>query len=107
MWSKLNFERTLTNAPTLLRHLDRPNLRGVNEIARLNSVIMKALKFELNRTHKSAFKQEISVFDSLMEKLPQLKEISSLHMESLSAFRKTNPIIVFPPLHKELFSVDH
>lgn len=53
------------------------------------------------------FKEEISVFECLIEKLPQLKEISSLHMEALTVFRKSNPHLVFPPLHKELFSVDH
>lgn len=92
--------------PYLSSQTERTSLKGSNEVLRLNQTILKSLKLELNKTHKMPFKKEISAFDSLMEKIPQLRETSSLHMEALCAFRKSKPLISFPDLHKELFNID-
>jgi nuclear receptor subfamily 1 group F protein 4 len=78
----------------------------VSDIQRLNQAILKTLKFELAKTHKLPFKGDISVLDALLARLPMLREISQLHMESLGKFRKSHPLIEFPALHKELFSFD-
>ncbi|RWS31307.1 putative nuclear hormone receptor HR3-like protein [Leptotrombidium deliense] len=85
---------------------DRPGLKGSLEITRLNQAILKALKMELSRTHKLPYKGDITVYETLIAKTDTLKEISLLHMEALSKFRRSLPGLDFPPLHKELFSVD-
>jgi len=85
---------------------DRPGLKGIIEIQRLNQAIVKALRFELSQTHKMPFKGDISVFDALINKIPLLRELNLLHMEALSKFRRASPHLEFPPLHKELFSID-
>jgi len=85
---------------------DRPGLKGVLDIQRLNQAIAKALKVELGKTHKMPYKGDVTVLEALMAKLPTLRELSLLHMESLSKFRRSCPHLEFPALHKELFSVD-
>jgi nuclear receptor subfamily 1 group F protein 4 len=85
---------------------DRHGLKGIVDIQRLNQAIVKALRFELSRTHMKPFKGDVTVFDALINKLPLLRELNMLHMEALSKFRRVSPHIEFPPLHKELFSID-
>ena len=87
-------------------HTDRPGLKGVTDILRLNQAILKTLKFELAKTHRAPFKGNVSVLDALLARLPMLREISQMHMEALTKFRRAHPQIDFPALHKELFSVD-
>lgn len=67
-----------------------------------------ALRYELERNHVLPIKGDVTVCDSLLAKIPQLKEVSLLHMDALIKFKRSQPphIIDFPPLHKELFSVD-
>lgn len=91
----------------LLTLIDRPGLKGVTEIHRLNQAVMKALKLELNRTHKLPYKGDITVFDTLLAKIPGLREASLLHIDALTKFKHSLPHLDFPALHKELFSVDN
>jgi len=86
---------------------DRPGLRGVAEIQRLNQAVLRALKMELNRSHKLPYKGDITVADLLFAKVGGLREISTLHMEALTKFKRSSPNHDFPDLHKELFSVDN
>ncbi len=85
---------------------DRSGLKGIIDIQRLNQAIVKALRYELSRTHKMPFKGDVSVYDVLMTKINPLRELNLLHMEALSKFRRASPHLEFPPLHKELFSID-
>lgn len=85
---------------------DRPGLRGGNEIRRLYELVIRALKVELDRSHILPVKGDVTVIDTLINKIPQLREVSSMHMEALAAFKRSYPLHEFPPLHKELFSVD-
>jgi nuclear receptor subfamily 1 group F protein 4 len=98
-------ELALFSAFTLIAP-DRPGLKGIVDIQRLNQAIVKALRFELSRTHKMPNKGDVSVFDALMAKIPLLRDLNMLHMEALSKFRRASPHLEFPPLHKELFSID-
>ncbi|KAH6930833.1 hypothetical protein HPB50_019711 [Hyalomma asiaticum] len=85
---------------------DRPGLKGISEIQRLNAAILKSLRYELGKTHEQPYKGDVSAFDCLLAKLPSLREVSLLHMDALAKFRRTVPHLEFPALHKELFSVD-
>jgi len=85
---------------------DRPGLRDRHEVGPMNSATLKALRSELSKTHKLPIKGDVSVCDTLLASLPTLRELSKLHMEALSKFRRSHPHVAFPPLHKELFSVD-
>lgn len=85
----------------------RPGLKDASGIMCLNQAILKVLKYELAKTHKSPFKGDISVLDALLARLPMLRELSLLHMEALTRFRRSHPELdeEFPPLHRELFSI--
>ncbi|XP_054708984.1 probable nuclear hormone receptor HR3 [Uloborus diversus] len=85
---------------------DRPGLKGLTDIQRLNQATLKALRQELDRTHKSPFKGDISVCESLLAKIPVLRELSLLHIEALIKLQRIAPHLDFPALHKELFSGD-
>jgi len=85
---------------------DRMGLRGNLEIQRLSQAVLRALRLELSRTHRTPLKGDVSVADSLAARLPALREISVLHMEALVRFKRATPHLEFPALHKELFSVD-
>ncbi|XP_044738337.1 probable nuclear hormone receptor HR3 isoform X1 [Chrysoperla carnea] len=85
---------------------DRPGLRGVAEISRLSQAVLRALKAELDRNHALPIKGDVTVCDALLTKIPQLREVSMLHMEALGRLKRSAPHLEFPALHKELFSVD-
>jgi len=85
---------------------DRVGLKSVPDIRRLNQAIAKALQLELMKTHTGPFKGNVSYYDSLISRLPALRELSQLHLEALTKFRRSSPHLDFPALHKELFSVD-
>ncbi|KAG1675531.1 putative nuclear hormone receptor HR3 [Nymphon striatum] len=86
---------------------DRPGLKGISEIHKLNQAVMKTLRMELSRTHKQAYKGDITVFDALVLKSKILRDASGLHIEALIKFKQSCPHLEFPALHKELFSVDN
>jgi len=95
----------LYSAFVLLSH-DRVGLRQISEIQRLRNAVLVALRTELSRTHRAPVKGDVSVADYLVVKLPDLRDISGLHMEALARFKRATPHLEFPALHKELFSVD-
>lgn len=74
-------------------------------IIALNNAMVSALRSELVKSHKT-LKGDVAVLDVLLSNVPKLREISSLHMECLTKFRRANPTMVFPALHKELFAVE-
>ena len=53
--------------------LDRMGLRGTLEIQRLGQAVLRALRLELSRTHRTPLKGDISVADSLAARLPALR----------------------------------
>ncbi|KAH9368683.1 hypothetical protein HPB48_004702 [Haemaphysalis longicornis] len=63
---------------------DRPGLKGVSEIQRLNTAILKSLRYELGKTHEQPYKGDVSAFDCLLAKLPSLREVSLLHIDALA-----------------------
>ncbi|XP_066143112.1 probable nuclear hormone receptor HR3 isoform X8 [Euwallacea fornicatus] len=85
---------------------DRPGLKGMAEIGRLNQAVLRALKLELDRNHTIPIKGDVTVCDALLTKIPNLREISLLHMDALGKLKRSAPHLDFPALHKELFSVD-
>lgn len=93
---------------TIIFPVDRPGLKGILEIQRLNQALTKALRLELSRTHQHRLgaTNDTAVFEVLLSKSDALREISFLHMETLGRFRRSAPHLQFPDLHKELFSVD-
>lgn len=86
--------------------VDRPGLKGIHDIQVLNQALLKSLRFELSRTHKMYVKGDVTVMDILHGKTSTLRELSMLHMDALTKFRRSAPHLDFPALHKELFSVD-
>ncbi|XP_048509610.1 probable nuclear hormone receptor HR3 isoform X7 [Athalia rosae] len=85
---------------------DRPGLKGLAEITRLSQAVIRALRAELDRNHVTPIKGDVTVCDAMLAKIPQLREISLLHMDALAKFKRSQPHLEFPALHKELFSVD-
>lgn len=57
---------------------DRLGLRGTLEIQRLSQAVLRALRLELSRTHRTPLKGDISVADSLAARLPALRYIHFL-----------------------------
>ncbi|XP_042902546.1 probable nuclear hormone receptor HR3 isoform X1 [Parasteatoda tepidariorum] len=98
-------ELALYSASVLLQP-DRPGLKNILDVQTLNQAILKALKYELDQTHKLPYKGDVRAFDILMGKLVDLRDLSSLHMETLAKFRCSAPHLEFPALHKELFSIE-
>jgi len=52
---------------------DRMGLRGTLEIQRLSQAVLRALRLELSRTHRTPLKGDVSVADSLAARLPALR----------------------------------
>ncbi|XP_034947645.1 probable nuclear hormone receptor HR3 isoform X2 [Chelonus insularis] len=91
---------------TILLSPDRPGLKGQNEITKLSQAVITALRSELERNHILPIKGDVTVCDAMLAKMTQLREISHLHMDALAKFKRSQPHLEFPALHKELFSVD-
>ncbi|XP_011494835.1 PREDICTED: probable nuclear hormone receptor HR3 isoform X3 [Ceratosolen solmsi marchali] len=98
-------ELALYSAAVLLSH-DRPGLRGHAEVRRIYDAVLRALRSELDRSHISPLKGDVTVCDAMVAKISQLRDISLMHMDALAKFKRSQPHLEFPPLHKELFSVD-
>ncbi|XP_056648689.1 probable nuclear hormone receptor HR3 isoform X2 [Diorhabda carinulata] len=93
-------------AAIVLLSPDRSGLKGILETGRLNQAILRALRMELDRSHSLPIKGDVTVCDALLTKIPTLREISMLHMDTLGKIKRSAPHLEFPALHKELFSVD-
>ncbi|EGI58394.1 Putative nuclear hormone receptor HR3 [Acromyrmex echinatior] len=85
---------------------NRPGLKCLGDINRLSQAVIRALRSELDRNHVTPIKGDVTVCDAILAKIPQLREISLLHMDALAKFKRSQPHLEFPALHKELFSVD-
>lgn len=72
---------------TLIGRPDRAGLRGTLEIQRLGRLALAALRLELSRTHRSPVKGDVSVADSLVVKLPDLRY--------MTRFRRSAPLVLF------------
>ena len=48
-------------------------LRGTLEIQRLSQAVLRALRLELSRTHRTPLKGDVSVADSLAARLSALR----------------------------------
>jgi nuclear receptor subfamily 1 group F protein 4 len=92
----------------ILLQEDRPGLRNIEEIKRLNQAVLQTLQRELiQRPPPSATqpaRTDVSILTKLLNKRHLLREISYMHMEALNKLR-TNSIgtLAFPELHNELF----
>ncbi|XP_017066560.1 probable nuclear hormone receptor HR3 isoform X2 [Drosophila eugracilis] len=84
---------------------ERNGVRGNTEIQRLFNLSMNAIRQELETNH-APLKGDVTVLDTLLNNIPNFRDISILHMESLSKFKLQHPNVVFPALYKELFSID-
>lgn len=102
----MRYEKNCADPRVLTRVADRPGLKGLAEITRLSQAVIRALRAELDRNHVSPIKGDVTVCDAMLAKIPQLREISLLHMDALAKFKRSQPHLEFPALHKELFSVD-
>ncbi|XP_027222336.1 probable nuclear hormone receptor HR3 isoform X6 [Penaeus vannamei] len=90
----------------VLLQADRPGLRGTDEISKLNEAVGRSLCLELEKTHRYPVKGDITVYAFLLAKMPALRELSMLHQEALSKFKRNAPHLQFSDLHKEIFNVD-
>ncbi|XP_065368197.1 probable nuclear hormone receptor HR3 isoform X1 [Calliphora vicina] len=84
---------------------ERNGVRGNTEIQRLFNLSMNAIRQELEANH-APLKGDVTVLDTLLNNIPNFRDISIMHMESLSKFKQQHPNVVFPALYKELFSID-
>lgn len=84
---------------------ERPGVKDVMVIKRLNDVISAALQHQLRQSHVNAIGMtSIDMHSRVFEKLTTLQLISVHHSELLAAFKAVHPSVEFPALHKELFS---
>lgn len=51
---------------------DRPGLKGLSEIGRLNQAVLRALRMELERS-KLPIKGDVTVYDALLAQIPALR----------------------------------
>ncbi|XP_030379564.1 probable nuclear hormone receptor HR3 isoform X2 [Scaptodrosophila lebanonensis] len=84
---------------------ERNGVRGNTEIQRLFNLSMNAIRQELETNH-APLKGDVTVLDTLLNNIPNFRDISIMHMEALSKFKQQHPNVVFPALYKELFSID-
>ncbi|XP_014086984.2 nuclear receptor ROR-alpha isoform X1 [Bactrocera oleae] len=84
---------------------ERNGVRGNTEIQRLFNLSMNAIRQELEANH-APLKGDVTVLDTLLNNIPNFRDISIMHMEALSKFKQQHPNVVFPALYKELFSID-
>lgn len=90
----------LFSAVVLIR-ADRPGLKDIADVQKLNEKVLTALKQELGKTHANE-----NVLTRLMQLTWTLRQLSSQHIVLLNKYKLQNPEVEFPALHKELFSVE-
>ncbi|CAO1394344.1 unnamed protein product [Diamesa tonsa] len=76
---------------------ERNGVRGNTEIQRLFNMSMSAIRQELESNH-APLKGDVTVLDTLLNKIPTFRELSMMHMETLSKFKGEHPTYVFPAL---------
>merc|ERR1712029_713718 len=74
----------------ILLQSDRPGLRNVDEIRKLNEAVCNSLQKELLRSHQTLqpIKEEISAISLLINKRHTLRDLSFLHLDVLSKFKR-------------------
>jgi hypothetical protein len=94
----------------ILLQEDRPGLRNVEEIKRLNQAVLQTLQRELiqrpppSTSSLQPSRADVTLLGKLLNKRHLLREISYLHMEALNKLRQnTIDTLAFPELHNELF----
>ncbi|ODN02202.1 putative nuclear hormone receptor HR3, partial [Orchesella cincta] len=103
---KLNETQLALYSAYVLLSPDRPGLKGTEEIGKLNAAVLRSLRLEISKTHRHPIKGDVTVVDALTARVPQLRELSLLHLEALGRLRRMASHLEFPALHKELFAVD-
>ncbi|XP_056002619.1 probable nuclear hormone receptor HR3 isoform X2 [Ostrea edulis] len=93
-------ELALFSAVVLIR-ADRPGLKDIADVQKLNEKVLTALKQELSKTHTDE-----NLLTRLMQLTWSLRQLSSQHIVLLNKYKQANPDVEFPALHKELFSVE-
>ncbi|XP_062600492.1 probable nuclear hormone receptor HR3 isoform X2 [Saccostrea cucullata] len=93
-------EIALFSAVVLIR-ADRPGLKDIADVQKLNEKVLTALKQELIKTHTDE-----NLLTRLMQLTWTLRQLSSQHIVLLNKYKQANPEVEFPALHKELFSVE-
>jgi len=83
-------------------YAERPGIKDVSVIHRLNEVIDAALWHQLAKSYSPP--SVTGRRSRITEQLAAIQLISSHHSELLAAFKSMHPDIEFPALHKELFS---
>jgi len=98
---------SLYSAYILLQE-DRPGLRNLEEIRKLNGAVLQTLQKELSlRPPNTPMKGDVSIINHLMSKRHILRELGYMHTEALIRFKRTSlSSLEFPALHRELFSTD-
>jgi len=96
----------------ILLQSDRPGLKNVEEIRKLNDAVCGALQREMLQHHQQQqpIKEEISTISLLINKRLTLRELSYMHLDVLSKFKRncsSQIIDKFPALYGELFSTDN
>ncbi|KAK3096225.1 hypothetical protein FSP39_024661 [Pinctada imbricata] len=93
-------ELALFSAVILIRP-DRPGLKDLTDIQKLNDKVLTALKLELSKNH-----DDETLVGKLLQLAWTLRNLSSQHIVLLNKFKQSAPEMDFPALHKELFSVE-
>ncbi|XP_022816977.1 probable nuclear hormone receptor HR3 isoform X6 [Spodoptera litura] len=84
---------------------ERHGVRGNPEIQCLFNMSMAAIRHEIESNH-GPVKGDVTVLDTLINKIPNYRELALMHLEALCRFKAAHPHHVFPALYKELFSLD-
>lgn len=95
----------------ILLQSDRPGLRNVEEIRKLNEAVCTSLQKELLRSQNvQPIKEEVPAISLLINKRHTLRDLSFMHLDVLSKFKRncsSQMIEKFPALYGELFSTDN
>lgn len=95
----------------VLLQADRPGLKNLEEIRKLNDAVCNSLQRELmHNPSLQHIKEEVSTISLLMNKRHILRELSFMHLDVLSKFKRncsSQMTDKFPALYGELFSTDN
>lgn len=97
----------------ILLQADRPGLRNLEEIRKLNEAVANSLQKEILRSQAGSIgsiKEEIPAINLLINKRHTLRDLSLRHLEVLSRFKRScspETIESFPALYGELFSTEN
>ncbi|XP_033127878.1 nuclear receptor subfamily 1 group D member 1-like [Anneissia japonica] len=81
---------------------DRPFLKEIEPIKKLQRNLLRALQFELQINHP----EDKTMFNQLVTTLPMLRQIGPEHTRRLMELKVKTPEMQFPPLHAEVFDLN-